>query len=212
MFHLRFTPDDISGYTFNFLEKFESYIVARELLDDEGNPLLHYHILIDTTYGAKSIRDLAKAELKIPQSGKGKNNKYYALIPNWEDPAYICKYDDIICSKGFTEKQILDYAVAGKAKYLDKQRVATSSASVLASKDPPKLPFQQAVIASAAADWYNYKRDNTRIDTNALKKFVCDAMRTHGKGINIYMVKELSYAVLYDDLDYRDYVLNKIEI
>lgn len=215
MFHLRYTPYDISGYTFDFLDKYESFIVAQEDVDDDGSPLLHYHILVDTDYGVKSLRDDAKAALKIPPAGRGKNNKYYALIEDWKDPGYICKYNNIISSKGFSEKEVMDFVISGKNKYLGKVKGVELSGEVAPAtppKQPPKVPFQQAVIADAAADWYNYKRDNDDIDKDVLKKFVCDSMRKHGRGINQYLVKELAYAVLYDDLDYRDYVLNKISL
>lgn len=218
MFHLRFTPDDISGYTFNFLDKFEKFIVAQEDVDDNGSPLLHFHILIDTTYGIKTIRDSAKEFLRIPASGKGKNNKYYALFDDWKDPGYICKYDNIIKSKGYSDKEIMDYAIAGKIKYLGSNR--TSEARTIAEPQTKekviRVPYQQAVIAEAGAKWYNYKREQAQtgeyVDKNKLVLFVCEGMRTVSKGINPYMVKELALAVLFDDLDYRDFVLNKIRL
>ena len=117
MFHLRFTPYDISGYTFDFLNIYDKYILAQEDLEDDGTPLLHYHILIDTDYEVQSVRNAAKTALKIPKSGKGKNNKYYALITDWKDPGYICKYNNVIKSKGFSERQIMDYVISGKKTY-----------------------------------------------------------------------------------------------
>lgn len=214
MFHLRFTPYDISGYTFDFLKCYDKYIVAREQHDDEGNPLLHYHILIDTDLKVKSIRDAAKQHLKIPPAGQGKNNKYYALIEDWRDMDYITKYYDFIVTKGYDQAELLDSAVSGKFKYLDKVK-ATELSGDKAPAAPPtkkevKLPFQQAVIASAMADWYNYKRDNTNVNHDKLKEFVCVAMCQHGKGINVYLVKEICYHILFTDMDYKEYVLSKI--
>jgi len=219
MFHLRFTPVDISGYIFDFLETYSRYIVAQEDIDDEGNPLLHYHILIDTDYGIQSIRNAATASLKIPKAGRGKNNAYYALIPDWKDPGYICKYNNIIRSKGFDEREIMEFVISGQKKYLSKVKASELSGEVAparaGSKKEPKVPFQQSVIATASADWYNYKRqcrDNDEdIDRKKVIDFICSAMRQHGKGINQYLVKELAYAVLFDDLDYRERVLNKLK-
>lgn len=222
MFHLRFTPYDISGYTFDFLEKYEKYIIAKEEIDDNGNPLLHYHVLVETSYDVQSLRNDAKASLKIPKSGRGKNNKYYAILADWKDPGYICKYNDIQKSKGYSEKEVMEYVISGKQKYLDKVKATELSGEKAPAVLPPKkekivkVPFQQSVIADAAADWYNYKRNNPNelliTKKCELKQFVCNAMRKHGRGINQYLVKELAYAVLYDDLDYRDYVLKKIEL
>lgn len=217
MIHLRFTPDDISGYTFDFLDSLCSrYIIAREILDKSGQTVPeHFHILIDTDYGDKHVRDEIKKNLKIPPVGKGRNNKHYALQHDWKDPSYICKYDDVIKSKGFSDKEILDYALAGKNKYLSKKCVedkAVVSPQKEKASEVRKVPFQQAVIASAAALWYNYKRENPDdIQPSMVVEFVCKAMREESKGINAYLVKDLAYAVLYDDLDYRDWVVARVK-
>lgn len=212
MFHLRFTPYDLSGHTFSFLDSISSrYIIAQEDFEDDGTPLLHYHILIDTDYGDKSVRDAVKAGLKIPKGGRGKNNKYYAIIPNWNDPSYICKYGNILVRKGFEEAEVLEYVETGKSKYLTKTRTI----NIEKEEKIPKLSFQQNVIADALFDWIKYKKACRENDEEPLKVQVCDfvvaAMRKHGKGINPFMVKDLAYAVLYDDMEYRDIVLAKIK-
>lgn len=221
MFHLRFTPYDISGYTFNFLFSYAKYIVARELVDDSGNNLLHYHIMVDDdTVGPQTLRNNLREFFRIPPAGKGRNNRYYALITDWKDPGYICKYNDIIYQKGYTEKEIMEFVISGKKKYLDKVKRTELSGEVAPAVSPrpkkePKVPLQQAVIASAAADWYNYKRkcieEGDLPDKDMTIEFVCKAMREHQRGINQYMVVELARAVLYDDLDYRQLVLAKIK-
>lgn len=76
---------------------------------------------------------------------------------------------------------------------------------------PP--PYQQLVIADAAERWYAYKREAKSKDELAneteVVEFVCDAMRKHSKGVNPHMVRDLSYAVLYDDLEYKSVILAK---
>lgn len=214
MFHLRFTPADISGYTFDFLDVYDKYIIAFEDKNKKGQSVPdHYHILIVTDYGEKSVRDALKTSLKIPKSGRGKNNKHYMLNEDWKDASYVCKYYDIKKSKGYSEKEIMDFAIEGKKKYLSQAGGATNEVRSV-EKAPPKLPFQQACIADAAADWYNYKRQCTdndeHIEITKVCEFVCNAMRKNGKGVNVYLVKELGYAVLYDDLDYKDLILKKV--
>lgn len=215
MFHLRFTPNDISGYIFNFLEVYDRYILAQEDKDDNGLPLLHYHILIDTDYGIQSVRNVATASLKIPKSGRGKNNAYYALFADWKDPGYICKYNNILQSKGFSEKEILDYVISGQKKYLNKVKASELSGEVAPAQAPtkrePKVTFQQEVIAYATAEWYKYKRQESDFNKDRLIGFVCDGMRKYGRGINVYLVKDIVYGILYDDLDYRNIILNKIK-
>lgn len=220
MFHLRFTPYDISGYTFDFLENYSRYIIAFEDKDKYGAPtVLHYHVLIDTDYGEKSVRDAIKASLKIPKSSRGKNNAYYCLETEWRDPGYICKYNDIRRSKGFSEKEIMEFVINGKKRYLDKVKGVELSGDSVAPATPPKqvpkVPFQQAVIADASADWYNYKKQCRDKDETVIKskvvEFISAAMVKNGKGINQYLVKELAFAILHEDLDYRDFVLAKIK-
>lgn len=78
-----------------------------------------------------------------------------------------------------------------------------------------RVPYQQAVVATAAADWINYKKEQEQEEKKVkpadVVQFVCNAMREHGRGINPYLVKDLGYAVLYDDLDFRERILNKLK-
>lgn len=87
---------------------------------------------------------------------------------------------------------------------------------VIEHKRVTSPPYQQVVIADAAERWYAYKREckekNEAPDRQQLKLFVCLAMRAVSKGINPYQIKELAYAVLFDDLEYREFVLNKISL
>lgn len=96
MYHIRFTPYDISGIIFDFLESYESYIVCYEDKKKSGKPTEpHYHIAIWSDLKEKSIRDDIKLHFKIPSTGRGKNNKYYALYPAWQDASYIVKYNNL---------------------------------------------------------------------------------------------------------------------
>lgn len=76
---------------------------------------------------------------------------------------------------------------------------------------PP--PYQQLVIADAAERWYAYKREakskGELINETEIVEFVCDAMRKQSKGVNPHMVRDLSYAVLYDDLEFKSVILGK---
>lgn len=78
-----------------------------------------------------------------------------------------------------------------------------------------KIPYQQDVISGATAEWYKYKKecsDNEMLpDKKKIIEFVCNEMRRVSKGINPYLVKELANAVLFDDLDYREVILDRIK-
>lgn len=224
MFHLRFTPYDLSGYEWTWLERYTRYIVAQEDTEDDGTPLLHYHILIDTEAHKDSVRDMVKSKLPIPSSGKGKNNKYYALIAQWKDPGYICKYNNILHVKGYTDKEIMDYVIHGKKTYLekvDKSRTELSGEQAPAAErstkpKPVRVPYQQQIIALASADWYAYKRkcrdeDGVEPDLEPVIEMVCKAMRLTSRGINQYLLQDIINAVLYDDLDYRERTLQRLK-
>jgi len=209
MWHLRFTPYDISGYTFDFIKDYTSHIIAQEDLDDELKPLLHYHILIDTDYGEKSIRDAVKKHLKIPSSGRGRNNKYYALIEDWKDPSYICKYDNIISSKGYTEKALLDYAIEGKKKYLEKKEALARNSSVMTIQiEKKKSPPVDRQISGDILQWYHEQDEEP--DKRAIIKKACELYRQYQKGINIFKVRDIVTTLYFDVNSTRDQVIEQI--
>lgn len=222
-FHLRFTPYDISGYSFTWLDRYNKYIVAQEDIDDDGNPLLHYHILIESDKHPDTIRDMLKIKLLIPKNnGKGVNNKHYALIPDWKDPGYICKYNNVIFSKNYSEKEIMEFVISGKKRYLEKVETTPAENSVTADqlshiKKPRKirLTFCQEVMSIAEPEWYKYKREalDNQLEYNPKQeiiKIVIKAIREKGKGINPYQVRDFVYAIMSDDPEYLDNVVQQI--
>lgn len=221
MFMLRFTPHDLSGYKFDWLQRYDKYIVAQEDRDSSGNYLLHYHILIDTDAHKDTVRDMVKTKLPIPPGGKGKNNRYYSLTADWKDPGYICKYNNIQESKGYTEKELMDFVVSGKKKYLDKVEKTPAENSVTAESrstptaKTPRIPYQQQIISIASAEWYKYKRqckeEGYEIDPYKTTDFIMMAMRQVSRGCNEYLIQDLVNAILFDDLDFRQRTLDRIK-
>jgi len=196
MFHLRFTPYDISGYTFDFLEVYERYIVAQEDKDDEGNPLLHYHVLIDTDYGLAHIRNGAKSSLKIPPAGRGKNNMFYALIPEWKYPGYIVKYNQIIRSKGYSEKEILDFVISGKKKYLEKPVVVVGNIQSGCSRQ--RKSVDKEVIADCITFFELAKKKGNTPTAQELCEEACRSVRANGRGINPFKIREYVLATWFE--------------
>lgn len=217
---VRFTPYDLSGYTFDWLNRYDKFICAREDLDDNLQPLLHYHLYIETDAHPDTVRDMVKARLRIPPAGRGKNNKYYAMFEDWKDPGYVCKYNQIQSSKGYSEAEVLELVKKGKIKYLDKVEKTPAGHSVTAEKSSttpksPRIPYQQQIIAIASAEWYKYKREckeqGFEPDKYQIIEYVCKAMRDVSRGVNEYLVRDICNAVLFDDLDYRDRVLQRLK-
>lgn len=223
MFHLIFTPHDLSGYTFEWLERYDKYIVAKEIGKKKKH--LHYHILIVTDAKHDTVRDMAKSRLHIPPGQRGKESKYYALLSDWKDPGYICKSNDVQAYKGYSEKEIMDFVISGKKKYLEEVDETPAENSVTAAKSPitaksPRIPYQQQIIAIADAEWYKIKREYKEKNQFTMSvseakgiivDLVCKAMREVSRGINPYLLQDCVYAIFYDDVDYKDIVLEKLK-
>lgn len=204
MYHLRFTPDDISGYTFDFLDQFAAYIVAFENKDKFGDPAVnHYHILIDTDYGIQTVRNAVKASLKIPKSGQGRNNKYYMLNDDWKDPSYIVKYYDIRKSKGYTEKQILDFAIEGQKKYLKKKE-----APLTIVVEKKKTQSVDRLVSADILQWYH--EQDSPPDKRAIIRKACELYRSRDKGINKFKVRDIVMTLYFDVHTTRDSVIEDI--
>jgi len=226
-YSIRFTPhpvglEDISGWSFDYLQKYERYIVCREDKDKQGHSVpVHYHIFIETTYGEATIRQATKESLRLPAGGRGKNNGYYSLIPDWKDPGYICKYNAILVSKGYTEKEIMDFVISGKNKYLLKVEKTPAENSVTAGQKSttpksPRIPYQQEIISIAYAEWIKLKKsrleaDMTQVDVYDLVPIVCKAMREKSRGINAYLLQDICNAILFDDPDYQERTLQRLK-
>lgn len=226
-YHVRFTPHDLSGYEFAWLEKYTRVLLFEEHLDKKGKEVpKHYHIYIESDNAKKSITDDIKSSLKIPPSGRGKNNKYYSCIPDWEDPGYIAKWGNEKLTRGFSEKEIMECVVSGKQKYLsqsEKRSDLSGDCVAPADESPVKktksISFQQKVLTIAGDKWYEYKKQHPEVvipgvicndAKNILVGFVCSAMREVSRGINPFLVRDMVYAILYDDLEFREVILRKI--
>lgn len=194
----RFHPRDLSGYTFDFLEKFSRYIVAYEDKNKKGETVEpHYHIFICTDDGIKTVRDSIKDGLKIPPAGRGKNNKYYSCIPEWNDIGYICKWNDIRKSKGFTEAVLMQLVVSGKQKYLQPVVNEVEVTTPVASK--PKRVNVNKEIQSQLYCWVdNYYNEHNMMPTK--REIVEGAMTItrQYKGINIFQIRDFVHTVIFD--------------
>lgn len=148
---------------------------------------------VSSTCGKKVKRKLD------PQGAYNYGTTRYLVSPVW--------------FKGYTADEMKKFADEAK-KFWDKATAANTIIVEKAAKTV-RVPYQQLVIADASADWFNYKRkcrdEGEDIEQNKVVDFVCAAMRRHGRGINVYLVKEMSNAILYDDEDLRARLLSKIK-
>lgn len=175
------------------------YLFGLERNDDAMRRYLGKHLPSKECY-AVSMNCGKKKKRPIEPQGAYTYGTTMALIDhNW--------------SKGFSNEELEKFQQFAKDFYKG-------------SKEPPvevpqkkekvvRVPYQQAVVATAAADWINYKKEQEQEEKQVkpadVVQFVCNAMREHGRGINPYLVKDLGYAVLYDDLDFRERILNKLK-
>lgn len=212
MFHLRFTPYDISGYTFDFLESYASlYIVAFEDKDKYGKPTeKHYHVYIETDYDLQTVRKEAKTALKIPTTGgRGRNNKYFAFISNWQDPGYVCKWNEVVRSKGYSEKQIMDYVISGKQKYLNKVEKSPDVLVASTGCSRSRVSVDKEVIGECITFFELAKKRGETPSANQLVEEACRVVRSYGKGINPYKIREYVLAVWFEVGD-REHVVERV--
>lgn len=212
-FHCRFTPYDISGHTFDFLEEFQKYIIGRETKDKYGNETeLHYHIYIeDVEHGPQTIRNSIKEHLRIPKGGRGKNNKYYSFIQDWKDPGYIAKWNDVVKSKGYTEREIMDHVISGKEKYLvklDSRNEVERKNSPVQRQSKPKPNVNKDIIGLLYT-WYDeyYKEHNTTPSKAELVRRAMAITRQY-KGINMFQIRDFCQTVIFD---YGEYIRSRYE-
>lgn len=215
MFHLRYTPYDISGYTFDFLNKseYKRYAVAFEDKDKHGqNVQPHYHIYIEADYGIQSIRNDAKDALKIPTAGgRGKNNQYYSLVDKWEDKDYIFKYGDIKKSKGFSQEEINLRTGIGRGKYLKESSGQVLGSAEVKSSAASSRITDKDIIADIVFYYETYRREKGLSPSkHDLVRECIRVLRSYGKGVNPFKVRDYIHAVWWDTEDNREFLVNKI--
>jgi len=152
---------------------------------------------------------------------KGKKQTMFHLIP------YITK--GTVFNIKYQHNVTNDYVEEAAARWKSKGQDDPAPASAPPRKEKtPKVPYQQQIIAIATAEWIKFKKSDSYIgaatvvdssgqdltlhldDKTKLFDIVCSAMRECSRGVNEYLVTDIARAVLYDDLDYRTYVLKKL--
>lgn len=222
-YHYRFTPYDISGYNFNWMdEKYDRFIVAYEDKDKFGDPAEpHFHIYLESTQIDDTIRNHFRKALNIPTVGRGQGNKYSMLKP-WDGIDYICKYGDIRVVKGFGDDQIADAQTKGQ-KYLKKKPLDTTILEAYAKgREAGKeegitkirkitLSKDQEIIADLTQWYIEYKREyQMPPDTRTVIDNACRITRNYHKGINIFKVRDYVHTVIYEDEDTKYRVIENI--
>jgi len=132
--HVRFTPYDLSGYSFDWIKVMPS-VIAEEV---SVHMVTHYHIAFKTDMCEKTIRNNIVTHFGIPKTSRGKGNKYYSLTNTWHDIDYVFKDGKIIwnsyCGKDSEELHI----ELGNAKY----NKAKNSANSADSANTPQIVTQ----------------------------------------------------------------------
>lgn len=192
-----------SGYAFEHNvpdnHHYHIYVFGLERNPDAMRRYLGKHLPTKECYAVSTKCGKKKKRPVEPQGAYTYGATKYLLSPIWR--------------KGFSEDQFIQFYELAKDFY--GKGVVKDLSELPVKEKVVRVPYQQAVIASAAADWENYKRKCREDKTEPLRpqvvEFVCNAMREHGRGINPYMVKEIGMAVLYDDLEHRERILKKLK-
>lgn len=114
--YFRFTPHGLAHQLPFFLEKFSTFVCAREY---KGQPNEHFHIYIDTDMSDDTIKNYAYEYLKIQKGQRGKANKYFCLKKWNDDISYVVKGGDIIAAQGFDPLVIAQKTVEGRERFVN---------------------------------------------------------------------------------------------
>lgn len=193
-----------SGYAFEHNvpgnHHYHVYLFGLERNPDAMRRYLGKHLPTKECYAVSTTCGKSKSKVE-PTGAYIYGTTHLLLDPIWE--------------KGFTEEEMIKFRLAAVKFYGKGVHASAASNDRPVTEKTVKVPYQQAVIADAAAEWMNYKRKCIEEGTDPIRsqvvEYICNAMRQHGRGINPYMVKELGLAVLYDDLEHRERILAKLK-
>lgn len=230
--------DDISGGLQEWCDIAERCIVV-EHGPDQGCNKTHVHLGIwNCGVKAEALKRRFKTKTGLKLSGNAdwawEHKDHPAGLPDFEEDVQI---DGMIVPtpKSIEIFNYLKYLIKGdlsRVKLVKNispallERARESWVDSVKNDNSPQVihiehvkvkspPYQQTVICDATEQWLIYKREckekGEEPDEVQVMEMVCNAMRKVSKGINPHMVRDLSYAVLYDDAEYKDLILKKVK-
>ena len=221
---------DISSAIVEINYKVGRILVCQHDADEEVNRD-HIHLLF---YNSLIKQEAVKRTFKRTLNKDFKGNKDWSFVetlPSSDRKEFWIDGDDPVCRDEEEIFKYIKYIIKGKKEnirfsfnigqpLIDKATEAWTTKTTAKEEKlviierVKKIPYQQEVIAITTAEWIKYKKEQPEDRTpeiSAIIPMVCKAMREVNRGINPYIVKDIAYAVLFDDLDFRDVVLRKIE-
>lgn len=232
---------DVSGACIEWLDRCQVGIVCQHDADKKVNKTHIHLGMWGCDVKEEALKRMFNKKTQLGLSGnedwKWKSKRFPAGLPPWEPPEKTPS-GLIIPGKGWDQNfRYLTYCIKGdlsRVKYVKNisQDILEEASEAWADFKEKSLtsgrtevhiehikvrapPYQQTVIADAAIMWYDYKKkcreDNDPIERMKVVDFVCAAMRKVSKGLNPHMIRDLSYAVLYDDLDYRELMVKRVK-
>jgi len=125
---LRFTPLDLSGYSFDWIKE-QKHCIAEEI--GAKTHKLHYQMYISVECSESTLRNNIRKSLKIPPGLKGKDSAYYTLSPDWHDWTYTLK-DTKVISQNIVEPRELPELIAQAAiKFAKKEEQPTTPTNTI---------------------------------------------------------------------------------
>ena len=118
-FGIRFTPQDISGYSFDWIKQ-QKHCIAKEI--GPKTKKLHYQMYIETDYCIKTVRNNITKSLKIPIGIQGRESAYYAITPDWKDWTYTLKDAEIISQNIVDPRELPELIAKATLTYGEKEQ------------------------------------------------------------------------------------------
>lgn len=230
--------DDIKVTLQRLFDRTERVIVCGHA-PDEGCARDHVHIAMwNCEVKADRFKQIFNEHHKEKLNGNAdwsfEHKDFPGGLPEWEDIPIIngvampdnARQHSIYkylryCIKGDIEhvkykKGIPEDLIKAAAEDWLKQKEKTPDVIHIEHVKKVEPPITQKLICEATESWLIYKKEckekGDLVNEQELKVFVCNAYRKHGKGINPYQVRDIAWAVLYDDEEWRGHILKKISI
>lgn len=207
-YQIRFTPHDISGYDFSWLDGYPKYAVYSE----GGNGVEHhYHIwLPDIKVSEATLRNQIRKNLRVPPCGKGQANKFYALVADWKDPSYIFKSANCYKIKGITEPERMSLEIQGRSLYVDKaSKDSPLTIYEVATKKAKRVNLNKEIIGELT-NWYLVENKIRPVNKWQVIDKCMTLVKGHGRGINMYQIRDFCNEAMAENEDFRGKLIDKI--
>lgn len=204
---------DISGVIKEWSETVETMVVFQH--DADGTvERTHCHILmLNAKYHSDTYKRMfhsrVETDLEANALWRWKDRKNPDRVPDIKAVIYMSKGQlRPLFQKNITDQEIGEL----RSQWVQPAPKGKSPTQDTKSKTP-RISVQQAVITESILRWEKHKRAVAPIRParSTVVDIVCQTYRDLNRGLNPFQIRDICYAVLYDDKDYQVEMIQKIK-